>query len=73
MVQVLEKREMEYELIIIPVKEEKIEKKAVVKQVKKKRLFMSLAHAKQHEELINVQKVKNKVYGNISGMRNLIY
>lgn len=71
MVQILEKREMEYELIIIPAKEEKIEKKAKIKQVKKKKLLKK--HAKQHEELINVQKLKNKVYGNISGMRNIIY
>lgn len=71
MVQVLEKQEREYELIIIPAKEEKIEKKAAVKQIKKKKLLKK--HAKQHEELINVQKLKNKVYGNISGMRNIIY
>jgi len=71
MVQVLEKREMEYELIIIPVEEEKIEKKAEVKQVKKKKLLNK--HAKQHEELINIQKLNNKVYGNLSGYRNIFY
>ena len=71
MVQVLEKREMDYELIIIPAKEEKIEKKAEIKQVKKKKLLNK--HAKQHEELINIQKLKNKVYGNLSGYRNIFY
>ena len=77
MVQAIEKEELEYELIIIPAKEEKvvkekkIEKKAAVKQAKKKKLLKK--HAKQHEELINVQKLKNKVYGNISGMRNINY
>jgi len=71
MAQVLEKREMEYELIIIPAKEKKIEKKAEIKQVKKKRSIRK--HAKQHEELINIQKLKNKVYGNLSGYRYILY
>ena len=71
MVQRLEKREMEYELIIIPAKKEKVEKKAEIKQVKKKRL--SKKHAKQHQELICVKNLKNKAYGNISGYRNIIY
>lgn len=71
MVQVLEKQEIEYELIIIPVEEEKIEKKAEIKQVKKKKLLNK--YAKQHEELINIQKLKNKVYGNLSGYRNIFY
>jgi len=71
MVQILEKQELEKLIIIVPVKEEKVENKAEVKQVKKKRLLMR--HAKQHEELINIQKLKNKAYGNIFGMKNLIY
>ena len=71
MVQVLEKRESEYELIIIPAKEEKVEKKAEIKQVKKKKSLKK--HAKQHEELINVKNLKNKVFGNISGMRIINY
>ncbi|MFX1321333.1 MAG: hypothetical protein ACFFAQ_06790 [Promethearchaeota archaeon] len=71
MVQILEKQELEKLIIIIPAKEEKVEKKAEVKQVKKKGLLMR--HAKQHEELINIQKLKNKAYGNIFGMKSLIY
>ncbi len=71
MVQVLEKREMEYELIIIPAKEEKIEKKAEIKQVKKKKSLKK--HAKQHEALVNVNNIKNKAYGNILGFRNVPY
>jgi len=71
MVQVLEKREMEYELIIIPAKKEKVEKKAEIKQVKKKKSLKK--HAKQHQELICVKNLKNKAYGNISGYRNIIY
>jgi len=71
MVQVLEKREMDYELIIIPAKEKKIEKKAEIKQAKKKKSLKK--HAKQHQELICVKNLKNKAYGNISGYRNIIY
>ncbi len=69
MVQVLEKREMEYELIIIPAKEEKV--KEEVKEVKKKKSLKK--HAKQHEALIKVQRLKNKVYGNISGYKDVPY
>jgi len=71
MAQVLEKREMEYKLIIIPAKKEKVEKKAEIKQVKKKKSLKK--HAKQHEALINVQNLRNKAYGEISGYRNIIY
>ena len=66
MVQVLEKEELGYELIIIPAEEKKIEKKA---EIKKKSLRK---HAKQHQELICVKNLKNKAYGNISGYRNII-
>lgn len=69
MVQVLEKEELEYELIVIPAKEEKV--KEEVKEVKKKRKFRK--HAKQHEELICVNNLKNKVYGNMSGIRIIPY
>jgi hypothetical protein len=68
MVQVLEKEELEYELIIIPAKEEKAKKE--VKEGKKKR--QSNKHAKQHQELICVNNLKNKVYGNMSGIRNIL-
>jgi len=69
MVQELEKQELEYELIIIPAEEEKV--KAKIKEEKKKRKFRK--YAKQHEELIDVKNLKNKVNGNISGFRNIIY
>ncbi|MFX0041698.1 MAG: hypothetical protein ACFE8L_02195 [Candidatus Hodarchaeota archaeon] len=68
MVQVLEKEEVGYELVIVPVVEKKA--KEEVKEVKQKRL--SKKHAKQHQELICVKNLKNKVYGNISGYRNMI-
>lgn len=68
MVQLLEKEELDYKLIVIPAKVEKV--KEEVKEAKKKRKFRK--HAKKHEELICVKNLKNKVYGNMSGVRNIL-
>jgi hypothetical protein len=69
MVQELEKRELEYELIIVPAEKEKV--KVKIRKEEKKRKFRK--HAKQHQELICVKNLKNKINGNISGFRNIIY
>ncbi|MFX1410446.1 MAG: hypothetical protein ACFFA6_08835 [Promethearchaeota archaeon] len=75
MVQVLEKRELDKVIIIVPELEEKVEQKLekkAKKEVKKKAAKLA-KQAKYHQELICVKKLKNKLDAQMYRSRNIAF
>ncbi|MFX1314359.1 MAG: hypothetical protein ACFE9T_00715 [Promethearchaeota archaeon] len=85
MVQILEKEELEKVIIIIPEEEEKvgekldkkaikeIKKKSEKKEAKRRKQAKLAKHAKYNQELICVNKLKNKLDAQIYRSKNIAF